>query len=59
MQELITVKELCEWLKVSRQWIYKQRDKKKNPIPLIKLGKRDVRFPVDKVKDWLNAGYAE
>lgn len=58
MPELVTTIELCERLKVSRSWVIKQRDKKKNPIPTVRLGKRDVRFPIQKVMSWLDAGYA-
>jgi excisionase family DNA binding protein len=59
MPELLTIKELSERLKISTDWIYRQRKKKKNPIPFVVLGKRNYRYPVDKVYSWLDAGYAK
>ena len=56
---LLTTDELCERLKVSKYWVSRQLNKSKNPLPSIKITRRHHRFSIEKVMDWLNAGYAE
>lgn len=50
MDNLITVKELCELLKVSRTTVLTWR--KEEGLPYEKFGKL-VRFDKDKVYEWL------
>lgn len=50
MKELITTKELCKKLKLSRPTILKLRNE---GMPTIFLGERSVRFDYDKVQEWL------
>ena len=50
-EELLTVNELCEWLKVTRITVERWR---KKDMPFIKVGKI-VRFDRAKVNEWLNA----
>lgn len=47
----ITIKELCNRLKVTRQTIYEWR---KQGLPYYKFGKL-VRFDYDEVKKWLES----
>lgn len=55
----MTTKELCEELKVSKYWVSRMSRKSKHPLPYIKVGPKSYRFPLEKVMDWLRAGYAE
>jgi excisionase family DNA binding protein len=50
MSELLTIKELEQMLKVSRQTIYEWRNR---GLPYIKIGTR-VRFKLDEVNKWIN-----
>lgn len=59
MPTLVTTKELCEKLKVNKYWVCRQKNKAKNPLPYIYIGKNTVRYPLEKVMDWLNAGHAQ
>ena len=52
-QELITISELSQKLKVPVSWIYtRTRQRGENPIPVTKVGKY-LRFNYDEVTDWL------
>lgn len=56
-QELLTVVELAEILKVKLSWIYsKTREKGPNAIPRVSVGKY-IRFRLPDVLDWLNEQY--
>ena len=48
-EELLTVKELCKWLKISRSTADRWRNE---GMPFIKHSK-SVRFDKDKVQEWL------
>lgn len=50
MDNILTIKELCEKLKFSRETIYKWR---KQGMPSIKVN-RAVRFNETDVMEWLN-----
>lgn len=50
MKKLLTTKELCEILHVSRQYI--SRECKKGNIPFLKIGKR-LRFRENEIKEYL------
>jgi excisionase family DNA binding protein len=53
MNDLHTVNELAQVLKVPKSWIYaKTRDTGPNSIPRIKVGKY-LRFEIDQVLNWL------
>ena len=53
-QELLTVVELAEILRVKLSWVYsKSREKGPNAIPRVKVGKY-IRFRLPDVLDWLN-----
>jgi excisionase family DNA binding protein len=51
VKEYITIEELTEKLKVSRQTIYLWR---KEGLPFIKIN-RSVRFDLDAVNEWITA----
>lgn len=55
----VTTQQLCEELQVSKHWVTRRLHKSKNPLPSIKIGKNSYRYPLEKVMDWINAGYAE
>jgi len=50
IEELVTAKELCKLLKVSRFWPYKMA--KKGEIPCYKMGKA-IRFKRSDIEDFL------
>ena len=53
VDELLTVKELAEWLKVSRSWVYERtRRRGRDQLPHIKIGKY-VRFEESAVREFL------
>ena len=53
MEDLHTVNELADALKVPKSWIYaRTRETGPGSIPRIKVGKY-LRFEIDKVIDWL------
>lgn len=47
--EILTVEDLCSWLKVTRKTTERWR---KDGLPYIKIG-RSVRFEKEKVLQWL------
>lgn len=51
--ELLTLDELCDWLKVPKGTIYKQRSEGTAP-PAYRIGKH-LRFMRSEVLDWLAA----
>ena len=53
MQELLTVDELSEKLKVQKSWLYSRtRETGPGAIPRIRVGKY-IRFNLDEVVRWL------
>ncbi len=53
MDELLTVKEVAQWLKVPPSWIYERtRRRGEGRLPFIKLGKY-LRFEAAAVKVYL------
>ena len=53
MQELLTVDELSEKLKVQKSWLYSRtRETGLGAIPRIRVGKY-IRFNLDEVVKWL------
>jgi excisionase family DNA binding protein len=48
--ELLTLEELRNWLKVPKVWVYRQT--RENNIPFIKLGKY-LRFEKSKIEKWI------
>lgn len=50
MSDLLTVKELCDTLKMSRSTIYRLR--KEDELPYYEIGGR-VLFDLDEVKKWM------
>jgi excisionase family DNA binding protein len=53
--EMLTVEELCAWLKVTRKTTERWR---KDGLPYIKVG-RSVRFEKDEVLKWLKDNQRE
>ena len=54
-QDLLTVDELAEKLKVKKSWVYsKTRETGPESMPRIKAGKY-IRFEMERVMDWLRA----
>jgi excisionase family DNA binding protein len=55
IQNLLSVDELAESLRVPKSWVYsRSRERGPGAMPRIKVGKY-VRFEVDKVFEWLKA----
>ena len=53
MQELLTIDELSEKLKVQKSWLYSRtRETGSGAIPRIRVGKY-IRFNLDEVVRWL------
>ena len=53
LDNLITVDELSERLKVPKSWVYrKSMEKGPSSIPVVKVGKY-IRFDPKKVSSWL------
>ena len=50
MSQILTVTELCEFLKVGRKFIYQCRQM---GMPYLKLGNKLVRYDLDAVMVWL------
>jgi excisionase family DNA binding protein len=50
--ELMTTKEVCEVLKISRDTLYEWREINAGP-PAFKLPNGQLRFPVDEFEAWL------
>jgi len=48
--ELLTLDEVCTWLKVPRSWVYRQT--REGTIPFVKLGKY-LRFFKPQLEKWL------
>lgn len=53
LEELLTVEEVAEFLKVPTSWVYGHtRHRGRDQIPHIKVGKY-LRFHVSAVREWL------
>ncbi len=48
--ELLTLDELCKWLKTEPVWVYRQT--RERAIPFIKMGKY-LRFERRRIEKWL------
>jgi len=58
-QELLTIKELADRLKVKPSWLYfRTMNTGNNAIPRVKIGKY-LRFNPGKVMAWIEANYNE
>jgi excisionase family DNA binding protein len=51
--ELMTVADLCAWLKVPSHWVYDQVEARR--IPYIRLGRRSLRFTRREIEAYLDA----
>ena len=49
MSVLLTEIELCEFLKVSRVFVYRCRQ---GGMPYLKVGNRNIRYDLDVTLDW-------
>ena len=62
-EKLITTKELCKLLGVTRQAIYKWRKIKHNPMPVAvnntAQNGKTIRYLYSDVKEWLNGSSKE
>ncbi len=47
------VKTLCEYLKVSKRWIYERT--RFHEIPFFRISKQEMRFKKKKIDEWLEA----
>jgi hypothetical protein len=52
--DLLTTREAASLLGVSVQWLEIRRGRDDGP-PFILLSKRDVRYPLDKLRAWLES----
>ena len=50
-ERLLTVQELCDFLKVDKDWVYSRT--RKNNIPYVRVGPRLVRFKLSEISKWL------
>ena len=54
MDNLVTIDELAEILKVQKSWLYSRtRQRGADSIPTLRIGKY-LRFRVEEVLDWLD-----
>ena len=51
MEELLTVDEIAQYLRLNRETVL--RKARKGEIPAIKIGYRSYRFYKDQIDDWL------
>ena len=51
--EIMTVDEVCAWLKVTRDWVYDEVEARR--IPFVRLGRRHLRFRRTELSDYLDA----
>ena len=52
--QLLTVKELCAKVRVSKDWVYKRtREGAIDPLPFIRLG-RSLRFDQEKIEEYIH-----
>lgn len=52
--DILTTKELCQRLKISRQGLQKWRDKGLMPLPLKAPGGRTIRWRWSEIEAWLS-----
>ncbi len=52
-EELLTLQEMAQRLKVPNSWVYSRTRIKGNDFPVVRVGKY-CRFNPDAVLDWLN-----
>lgn len=50
--ELLTIKEIAEFLRVKPRSIYNYCNLRKDPLPFIKIG-GSIRFRLETVEEWL------
>jgi excisionase family DNA binding protein len=50
---LMDIKELCAYLRVSKQWVYERTHLKE--IPYIKLSNKELRFRKKDIDHWLDS----
>jgi len=50
MKDFLTVKELCDWIRLSRSKVYSLVSN--NEIPHVKVGGK-ILFDVEKIKHWI------
>ena len=53
--ELLTVQEIAEILKVTEASVYSYMKRKINPLPALKLSAQVIRIRVDEFKKWLES----
>jgi len=51
--DLMDIKELCDYLKVTRQWVHERTHLKE--IPYIKLSNKQLRFRKRDIDRWLDS----
>lgn len=54
-RHLMTVEDLCDYLKVPKTWVYDRTSRSK--IPHYKLGNRTLRFDRQQIDKWLAQTY--
>lgn len=52
--KLLTVEEVAQLLRVPISWVYGRS--RKNAIPVIRLGKKYIRFNAEEILAWASAG---
>ena len=52
-KELLTVGDVCDWFKVTRDWVYDEVEAGR--LPYLRLGRKHLRFDRDELTDYLAA----
>lgn len=53
-EELLTVEEVAQMLKVKPQWLYGAAQR--GDVPRVKVGSKFVRFRKSEIEDWIKRG---
>jgi excisionase family DNA binding protein len=51
VDELLTVHEVCDWFKVSKDWVYDEVEAGR--LPYVRLGRRHLRFPRSELEQYV------
>lgn len=52
-EELLTVRDVCAWFKVTRDWVYDEVEAGR--LPYLRLGRKHLRFHRADLHDYLRA----
>lgn len=53
--KLLTAKQCAELLQVNPSTIWRLKQRVENPLPCVRFGERNTRFPLSSIEKWLYA----